>query len=245
MSTIPSRQDAFGRALLDHLEGRPLAPLTLETDGGWSTPAMPPGWFFEPASSWSEWEREALMGAVGPVLDLGAGAGRSSLFLQELGYDVTAVDSSPGAVDVCRRRGIRDARLEDFLETLPDTRHWQTVLLLCGNLGLAGSWDATRDLLMRLHAVCARGASLVADTVDPTIGADARAAEYQRRKAAAGEYLGDVTLRLAYGDIVSPWWRQTNLLIPDVPRLVAGTGWRIDDHFVTGMDHYLRLRRDD
>lgn len=174
-------QDAFGLALLDHLEGSPPRHLTLQSDDGVSTEAMPPSWFFQTEASWVDWERSALEQAEGPVLDLGAGAGRASLFLQARGRAVTAVDRSPGAVEVCRRRGVSDVRLCDFVSDLPNDKRWRTILLLCGNLGLAGSWDASRDLLVRLNDVCAEGAVILADTVDPTVGADARTTAYQQR----------------------------------------------------------------
>ena len=241
MPVVPPEQDAFGRALVDHLQGRPAQPLRLQTDDGSTTPAMPPGWFFEPAESWVHWERQALAAVTGPVLDLGAGAGRASLFLEALGHEVTAVDGSPGAIRVCREQGLRDARLEDFLERLPSDRQWRTVLLQCGNIGLAGSWEDTRRLLRQLHDVCAPDAVLIGDTVDPTVGADEHDRKYQRRKVNAGGYVGDVVLRLVYGELAGPWWKQTNVRVADVPRLVAGTGWTLADHFVAGADHYLKL----
>ena len=40
------------------------------------------------------------------ILDIGAGAGRAALALQAMGRQVLAVDVSPGAVEVCRRRGV-------------------------------------------------------------------------------------------------------------------------------------------
>jgi SAM-dependent methyltransferase len=101
------------------------------------------------------------------VLDLGAGAGRHSLHLQSLGHRVTAVDTSPGAVEVCRARGIGDVRLAD-LTKLVDERTWDTILLMCGNLGLAGDWEPTRRLLMRLRKRASRGGILIGDSVDPT-----------------------------------------------------------------------------
>ncbi len=243
MPNVPLDQDAFGRALLDHLEGRPVEELRLEVDDGWSVPAMSPAWFFQQPAHWSEWERGALAGLAGPVLDLGTGAGRASLHLQTRGVDVVAVDSSPGAVEVCRRRGVEEVRVQDFLEEVPGDRDWNAVLLLCGNLGLAGGWEATRRLLRALHARCAPGAMLIADTVDPTVGADEHALQYQKARLEAGDYVGDVTLRLVYGAIASPWWRQTNFVVDDVPRLVDGTGWGIEQHHVSGVDHYLGLRR--
>ena len=244
MPILSSNEDAFGHALLDYFHGRSLKQLTLETDAGDTSPAMPASWFFEPPQNWVEWERSALTSARGPVLDLGAGAGRASLYMQERGHEAVAIDNSPGAIQVCKERGIADARLHDFAEELPTDKPWQTVLLLCGNFGLAGSWDATRQLLSQLRDICADDAVLLADTVDPSVMSDPNVQRYQQRMVAKGEYVGNVTLRLMYGEIRSPWWRLTNVLIADVPRIIEGTGWRLDDHRIEGMDHYLRLRRD-
>ncbi len=243
MCIVHPDEDAFGRALLDHLDGRPPKSLLLETDVGVSTPAMPPTWFFEPAHRWVAWEKRSVDLAQGPVLDLGAGAGRVSLYLQQEGLDVTAVDNSPGAVDVCRRLGINDARLQDLRSDLPNDKRWLTVLLLCGNFGLAGGWDKTRRMLSDLHGLCAEGALIVADSVDPSVMDDTNVVNYRKRMIATGEYEGNVTLRLHYGDIVSPWWTLTNVLVRDVPRIIDGTGWALEDHLVGGADHYIRLRR--
>ena len=72
---------------------------------------------------------------------------------------------------VCGARGVRDARVQDLTDP-PADRPWATVLLLCGNLGLAGGWDETRALLARLAALCAPDAVLLADSVDPTVLTD-------------------------------------------------------------------------
>jgi SAM-dependent methyltransferase len=205
---------------------------------------MPSSWFFEPAESWTEWERSNLDTVGGPVLDLGAGAGRVSLYLQGRGLEVTAVDNSPGAIEVCKQRGVADARLQDFGDELPNDKSWQTVLLLCGNFGLAGSWEGTRLMLSQLHDNCADGAVILADTFDPTLMADTDVQDYQKRMIAEGEYVGNVTLRFLYGEIESPWWGLTNVLIEDVPRIIEGTGWLLEDHHISGMDHYLKLRRE-
>ena len=95
--------DAWGRALDDHYCSVWVPTPELETGDGQVEPAMHPAWFFRTHDEWDWWERELLEAVTaGPVLDLGAGAGRASLWFQERGLDVTAIDSSPGAVDVSR-----------------------------------------------------------------------------------------------------------------------------------------------
>jgi len=242
MPTILDGQDAFGKALFDYFEGREINQLTLEADDGTSIPAMEPAWFFQTSDEWYLWEKNALDTLIGPVLDLGCGAGRVSLYLQEKGLEVTALDASPNSVEVCSRRGIQDVRLGD-LRYPPKDKHWQSILLLCGNLGLAGGWHETRELLYKLANISADDAIIIGDTVDPTITDDPKEIKYQRMQVEEGRYVGQVRLRLRYGEIVSPWWDQSNFAIRDIPSLVDGTGWSLQEHHINDVDHYVLLRK--
>ena len=216
--------DAWGAALVDHLRGVWVPTPQLETDAGHVGAAMHPEWFFRRFDEWDWWERELLPLAVqGPVLDLGAGAGRASLWLQDQGIAVTAVDSSEGAARVCRERGVRDVRVGD-LNAPPDDHRWRMILLLCGNLGLGGSWDGNRALLTRLAELAAPDAVLVGDSVEPN----------------GPPELG---LRIRYKRRATPWWRQRNVGVEEVAALVDGTGWSVDRHLVDRPDHAVVLRR--
>lgn len=216
--------DAWGDALLDHQRGRWTPVPELEVDGGGVGDAMHPEWFFREHDEWDGWERELLAAAVrSPALDLGAGAGRASLWLQHQGVEVTAVDSSAGAVQVCRERGVADARVGDLADP-PTDRPWRLLLLLCGNLGLGGSVDGTRRLLRRLAEIAAPDAVLVGDTVD-----------------AGGS--AEIGLRIRYRDRATPWWRQYNIPIAELPAIVDGTGWALDRHVQALPDHAVLLRR--
>jgi SAM-dependent methyltransferase len=223
-AAIAPDEDAWGAALLDQFHGREVPRPQLELDNGEIGPAMHPEWFFRRFDAWDWWDKELLpLIEAGPVLDLGAGAGRAALYLEDRGIDVTAVDSSPGAVEVCRLRGARDARLADLNEP-PQDRQWAAVLLLCGNLGLGGSWEGNRRLLSRLAEGAAPGALLIGDTVEPRGPAQVR-------------------LRIRYRDMVTPWWQQRNMSKSEIPALVDGTGWRIERHLEDGVDHVILLRR--
>ena len=225
-TATPDVGDAWGDALLDHLAGKPVDALTLEVDDGTAVPAMHPEWFLRTEPDWEPEERQ-LVNLVqdGPVLDLGAGAGRSALHLQERGMQVTAVESSPGAAEVCRRRGVRDVRESD-LNDPPSDHRWRALLLLCGNVGLGGSWEGNRRLLSRLAEISHPDAVLLADSVNYTGRAE-------------------IGLRIHYGNVVTPWWRQRNVAAHEVEDLVRDTGWRVDRHHEAdnGFDHYLALRR--
>lgn len=215
--------DAWGEALVDHHRGRWTPLPELEVRGGGAGDAMHPEWFFRGADEWYGWERSLLAEALrSPALDLGAGAGRASLWLQQQGVDVTAIDSSAGAVEVCRERGVADARLGDVTDP-PTDKPWRLFLLLCGNLGLGGSPAGTRRLLQRLAEISVPDALLVGDTVD------------------AGP--PELSLRIRYGGTATPWWRQHNIPVRDVSSLVDGTGWILERHVQALPDHAVLLRR--
>jgi methylase of polypeptide subunit release factors len=67
--------------------------------------------YFAPFEEWSDPEKAAMTLVHGRVLDVGAGAGRVALHVQSRGQECIAIDNSPGAVEVCRTRGVEDARL--------------------------------------------------------------------------------------------------------------------------------------
>lgn len=236
--------DPFGEALADFHFERPAETLIIEVDSGVASPAMPPAWFFQAEDEWYPWERETLEQVDGPVLDLGCGAGRASLFLETRGVEVTAIDHSPGAVAVCRDRGIQDVRLADLIDP-PTDKRWRTVLLLCGNLGLGGDWEESRRLMMRLADITTDDAVLIGDTVDPSVdqAPDSAFIRYQEAQVARGRYRGLVSLRLRYGTTVGDFWAQSNFLIEDIPALIEDTPWRLLDHHIDGVDHYVKFAK--
>ena len=62
-----------------------------------------PAAYFAEFKDWPKIQKQAIKFAKGKVLDIGAGAGRVSLYLQKQGFDVTAIDNSPLAIKVCKK----------------------------------------------------------------------------------------------------------------------------------------------
>jgi len=107
---LSEEEDAFGHLLLDCLAGN-AGRLILELDDGRASPALPADVFFAEHDAWPAQERHVFEFVHGRVLDVGCGAGRHSLEAERRGLSVVAIDISPGAVEVCRRRGVRDVHL--------------------------------------------------------------------------------------------------------------------------------------
>jgi SAM-dependent methyltransferase len=190
--------------LLDHLNGRS-ETAWLEREDGRSQPALGPEVFFAPADEWPPEEHEALAFVSGRVLDIGCGAGRHSLHLQETGCEVVAIDLSPGAVEVARRRGVSDVRQLAAEEVDSALGQFDGFLMMCGSFGLAGSPERGAELLERLATVAKPNAALIADCVD---GSAER-------------------LRLRYGDHVTPWFDWLNVAPDELREIARGSGWDI------------------
>ena len=71
---------------------------------------------FRSFDAMSPLEQLALKTAGGKILDVGCGAGSHSLYLQELGNEVTGIDISVGAIEVCKLRGLTKVKAIDILQ---------------------------------------------------------------------------------------------------------------------------------
>ncbi len=82
----PADGDAFGAALLSHLEHGDDGLHMIERDDGFVEVASASVYFGD-IDAWSATELRAIEMVSGRVLDVGAGAGRATLYLQERGID--------------------------------------------------------------------------------------------------------------------------------------------------------------
>src|SRR5688572_335456 len=101
-------QDAFGQQLLAQLNGQTAMAEFIEREDGYLEAGSEPGLYFLEYEQWSLLEQQAVDRAKGRILDIGCGAGRHSLYLQQKGFAVTGIDNSPGAVEVCKLRGLKN-----------------------------------------------------------------------------------------------------------------------------------------
>ena len=139
------RWGPLGRALLDFHHGATSARITVHTDL-WVDEPTPVEEFYRPNDQpLPELERTALGLCRGRTLDLGAGAGRHALDLHRRGFEVTAIDVAPEAVEVMRERGVTDARCGDF--TAVTGERFDTILLLMHGIGLVGTLEGLTRFL--------------------------------------------------------------------------------------------------
>ena len=158
---------------------------------------------------------------------MGAGAGRVALELQDRGHDVVAIDISPLAVEVCRRRGVRDARVLRFEDVDQSVGVVDTVVMFGNNFGLFGSPAKAARMLRRLHRLTSEDARIVAESRGVYDTDDPDHLAYHERNRRRGRMAGQLRLRVRYRRAVTPWFDYL-IVSPDEMRdLVAGTGWQV------------------
>ena len=222
----------FERALEDAWAGR-ASPLGVRSDVGRSED-VDPGLFLRAPDTFEEWERFALDRAVGPVLDLGAGAGAHALALQEAGVPVTAVDVLPEAVRIMRARGVRDARCSSIEAFLANPRTggragpWATGLLLMNGTMPFGTLARFRGGLARWPTPPSR---IVLDSTDLRDGVSDERDD--------GRYVGEAQYQFTYeGEAGAPI---PQLFVdPDrLDRIADATGWDSEVLWRGERGHYL------
>lgn len=229
---LSEEEDAFGRLLLDYLAGE-AGQLILECDDGRAGPALPADVFFAEHREWPAQEQQVFEFVHGRVLDVGCGAGRHSLEAQRRGLGVVAIDVSPGAVEVCRRRGVQDVRHLPLATVDASLGAFDTVLMMCGNFGLVGTAGDAVLVLRTLHRMTTPSARIVLDSVDPHYEMTPAELSYRERNRARGRLPGQVTIRLRYRGWATPWYELLNLSARELEDLLAESGWRLA-HLVEG-----------
>jgi SAM-dependent methyltransferase len=201
----------------------------IERDDGLIDTSRGPQRYFSSYGSWTRREQQAIQAASGRVLDIGCGAGRFALYLQGKGLDVTAIDNSPGAIKVCKLRGVRKVKLQSITEVGKfEPRSFDSVILMGNNFGLCGSLRRARHLLRKLFRVITDQGRIIAETTDPYGTREPLHLRYQRFNRRRGRMSGQLRLRVRHGTTIGPWFDYLLVSRQEMRKIIARTGWRIE-----------------
>ena len=223
---MKQEEDAYGAMMRAALEGRG-TPEIVERDDGFFEASNFHETYMAPFRRWPAHNRRAMRFVRGRVLDVGCGAGRVCLHLQERGLDVVGIDISPGAVEVCRRRGVLDARvcrIEDVDATLG---MFDTIVMLGNNFGLFASKTKARRILRRFHTLTTDRGRIVAETRDIYNTEDPDHLGYHERNRRRARMAGQIRMRVRHRKLKTPWFDYLMVSREELEQLLAGTGWHL------------------
>lgn len=157
-------RDVYGEALIHFQQkGQLSTPLLLHSTYG-DIEEMPIDVFFRGEEDFPELEYIALSLCDGKVLDVGAGVGSHALYLQEKGFDVTALEISNLACNIMKERGVLKIVKEDFWTY--NNEKFDTLLFLMNGIGLSKDLDGFRTLLRHAKNLLSEKGQLLFDSSD-------------------------------------------------------------------------------
>ena len=155
-------KDLFGKALLDYHTGNYTHDLVTSTNIS-EYDVLPLPYLFRHFVEMPKLEQKALKLAKGSILDVGCGAGSHSLYLQNKGLQVKAIDSSPGAVEVAKQRGVKNV---EHLALLEETKTFDTILLLMNGTGIFQELAQLDNYLKHLKTLLNVNGQILIDSSD-------------------------------------------------------------------------------
>lgn len=217
--------DLFGKFYMDILKKK-FSPLYLVRDDG-RIDVENPKIYFSEFRDWPDVEKKLMKFVGGKVLDVGAGAGRHALYLQSRGHKVIAIDVSPGAVKVMKRRGVKDARVMDFWKARFPKNSFDTVLVMFNNLALGASYSGMEKMLKMFHRIAKPGGRLVGNLFDPVGTKDPVHLRYHEINKKRGKPIGWIRVRFDYKGKKSKWFVLLLLTHRQFVSIAEKSGWKI------------------
>ncbi|MGI0107443.1 class I SAM-dependent methyltransferase [Salinimicrobium sp. WS361] len=164
MNKPKNNPDIFGKAITDFFEKADETDIVVHSPD-FDDDVIPVPYLFRSYKEMPPLEQQALKLCRGKVLDVGCGAGSHPLYLQqERNLVVTAIDTSAGAIKVCRKRGISDARNIAF-EDLSEEK-FDTILLLMNGTGIVGKMKFLDAFFEQLKNLLAENGQVLIDSSD-------------------------------------------------------------------------------
>jgi len=244
INSMAMTKDVFGQHLLDnyHAQGYPFK-LGLERDDGFYDEYDGRDYF----TKYREWpliEQKAVDMTAGKVLIVGCGAGRHALELQQRGIEVTGIDISSGAIQVCKERGLNDARILSLSEIVELGENvFDTALMLGANLGLLGDYTQAQQHLYHLSYVTTTNAQIIGENIDFYKLTDPQHVKYRQENLRNGRLAGHFRQRLHHKDLTGEWFEYDFRALDELKDITKNTSWHVNQTLGEGANYIAVLSR--
>ncbi len=239
VKSMDPKKDAYGQEIWAQFKGRESFEIVERDDGYFGASGGVKTYFFK-YEEWQEHEKKAIKFAKGKILDIGCGAGRHSLYLQENGFDVLGIDKSPLAIKTCKKRGLKKARvlsIDEIEKLKPDS--FDTIIMLGNNFGLFGSFNKAKILLKKFSNITSQNAIIIAETRDPYKTDNPMHLEYQEFNRNRGRMSGQLRIRIRFEKYVGEWFDYLMVSQKEMKEILEGTGWKIKQFIESKNSNYI------
>lgn len=154
----------MGKAAQDYLKG--IRGLNIKVRSNIAEDdVIPVDYLFRSFIEMPDLEQTALTLCRGKVLDIGAGVGSHTLYLQQKGLETDALDLSKGCYEVAKQRGVYHYYNTNFYTFKPETPY-DTLLLMMNGIGLAGKLDNLTQFFAQLKKLIQPNGQVLLDSSD-------------------------------------------------------------------------------
>ncbi|MBU4501521.1 MAG: class I SAM-dependent methyltransferase [Nanoarchaeota archaeon] len=234
-------KDAYGQEVWAFFQDKESYEIVERNDGFIDLSEGAPAYFAE-YKDWPKIQKQGIKFAKGKILDIGSGAGRITLYLQKKGFDVVAIDNSPLAIKVCKKRGVKNAKvlsIEKIGTFKPDT--FDTVIMLGNNFGLFGSFKKAKSLLKEFYRITSPNATIIAESNDPYKTDNPIHLGYHKFNKKRGRMPGQLRIRIRFEKCVGRWFDYLLVSKTEMKKILEGTGWKIKKFINSKKSSYIAI----
>lgn len=231
---IKKEKDPMGQAMYHYFHFKDMTSIKVNsniTEG--EELAVP--YLFRKYSEMPFLEKEALRYIKGKVLDVGAGSGAHSLFLQDSGFDITSIDISELSCELMKEQGLKNVKCKDIWTM--EIEVYDTIIFMMNGIGLVRNLKGLEIFLNYIKNFLTPSGQILLDSSDIKYMFYEDEVSFQVDMNSF--YYGELEYQLTYKDytgIPFPW------LFVDFERLrkiAIKCGWNVeliceDEYF-----HYL------
>lgn len=224
---MKKENDAYGQEIWAYLNGAKVQEI-VERDDGFIDTSSGPDAYFKEFKDWSAQDKKTIKLVKGRVLDVGCGAGRNSLYLQKKGFDVIGIDNSPYAIMVCKKRGLKNARvmsIDEIGKFKPNS--FDTIIMFGNNFGLFGNYKRAKKILGRMYEITSTDAQILAESNNPYNTKAKEHLEYHEFNRKRGRMPGQLRIRIRFRKIIGEWFDYLLVSKDEMRNILKGTGWKI------------------
>lgn len=237
MSNENNNPDIFGKAIKAYYETGDEEDILVHSPD-FDDDVIPVPYLFRSYKEMPEIEKKALNLCRGRILDVGCGAGSHSIYIQQKNFSVTAIDTSEGAIEICKERGVKDARNLSF-EALSEEK-FDTLLLLMNGTGIVGKMRNLDAFFRKIKELLNKDGQVLIDSSDLIFLFDPDEDGGVWVDAAEG-YYGELTYSLSYKGETSNTFDWLYLDFDSLSLASAKNGFSCEK--VTEGEHYDYLAR--
>ncbi|MDC0584218.1 class I SAM-dependent methyltransferase [Bacteroidales bacterium] len=227
---VTKDNDAIGVAIKEFLSlGDTSKEITVLSDE-FDDDVIPVHYLFRKFKDMPILEQEALLKCKGKILDVGAGAACHSVFLQEKGEDVTALEISQMCAEEIKKQGLNKVIRDDFFNLKTEVKY-DTILMLMNGIGIVGTLDKLDNFFVKVKELLKPGGCVIFDSSDVSYLYDS-----ENNIDDTDKYFGEFSFAMKYDEVVTEKFHWLYVDIETIKRYASNNGFTFkllyeDDHF--------------